>query len=220
MQQTRRLLLEILRERGEATVEELVEGLQLRIQHNITAVTVRHHLDILRGDNLVTAPAVRRSGAPGRPQYVYALTEKALEQFPNNYQNLIEKLLQQLKERIPSQQVNVIFEGVADQMIAEARIHTDLSHIPMEARLDQVITYLNSHGYEASWEPCPEGYHLHTHNCPYHRISLEHGELCNMDMRLIAGLVGVVPRCLGRISQEDASCTYLVPYQVALKHTG
>jgi predicted ArsR family transcriptional regulator len=214
MQQTRRFLLDILRERGEATVDELVDELRKRIKHNITAVTVRHHLDILRGENLVTAPAVRRSGAPGRPQYVYSLTEKALEQFPNNYQALMEKLLSSLKANLPNQQVNVIFEGIADQMIAEARLPADSVHIPMEVRLDHVVMYLNSHGYNASWEPCPEGYFLHTHNCPYHRVALEHGELCSMDMRLIAGLIGVVPRSVGRIAQADASCTYLIPVPV------
>lgn len=218
MQQTRRLILDILRERGDATVEEIVADLKERIQHDITAVTVRHHLDILRGDDLVTAPAVRRSGAPGRPQYVYALTEKARDAFPNNYQNLMNYFLEQLKAKLPQNQVNVILEGVADLMIADAHIPESVLHtIPMEVRLDHVIGYLNQHGYEAAWEAHPEGYLVRTRNCPYYRLSPDHAELCGMDMRLIAGLVGVVPRSLGHIADGDESCSYLIPIAQAAR---
>src|SRR5438093_610753 len=120
MQQTRQYILEVLHERGEATVDELVAALRALINHEITAVTVRHHLDILRGEDLITAPAVRRRRTPGRPQYVYGLTEKALELFPNNYQNLAATLLNQIKAKLPPAQVNVIIEAVADEMIAGA----------------------------------------------------------------------------------------------------
>lgn len=220
MQQTRQHILEILRERGEATVDELVRALHTRIQHKITGVTVRHHLDILRGEELVTEPKVRRSGAPGRPQYVYALTEKGRAQFPNNYHHLMQHLLQQLKMRLDSSQVNVILEGVADQMVAEAGLADPaLNSIPMTARLDHVVEYLNTHGYEASWESAPEGYILRTRNCPYHHLTGEHNELCAMDMRLISGLLGAVPRSLGRISEADDSCAYLIPVPQQAAHS-
>jgi predicted ArsR family transcriptional regulator len=210
MQQTRQHILEILRERGEATVDELVKALHTRIRHHITSVTVRHHLDILRSEDLVSEPKVRRSGAPGRPQYVYSLTEKARRQFPNNYHHLIDHLFQQLKARLTASEVNVILEGVADQMAAEAEL-PPLDEIPMSARLDHIVNYLNAHGYEASWESAPEGYILRTCNCPYHHLTAEHGELCGMDMRLISALLGVVPRNLGRIAEADESCAYLIP---------
>jgi DeoR family suf operon transcriptional repressor len=210
MQQTRQHILEILRERGEATVDELVKALHTRIQHNITGVTVRHHLDVLRSEELVTEPKVRRSGAPGRPQYVYALTEKARTQFPNNYHHLLQHLFQQLKARLEASQVNVLLEDVADQMVTESGL-PELGVIPITARLDHVVNYLNAHGYQASWESAPEGYILRTRNCPYHHLSAEHGELCAMDMRLISGLLGVVPRNIGRISEADESCAYLIP---------
>lgn len=212
MQQTRQHILEILRERTEATVDELVNALHTRIQHHITAVTVRHHLDILRGEDLVTAPKVRRSGAPGRPQYVYALTDKARKQFPNNYHHLMQHFFQQLKARLDASQVNVILEGVADQMVAEANLPAaSLNAIPMAVRLDHVVEYLNAHGYEARWETSSEGYILRTHNCPYHQLASQHGELCGMDMRLISGLLGVVPRSMGRLAEDAESCAYLIP---------
>jgi predicted ArsR family transcriptional regulator len=219
MQQTRRLILDILREHREATVDELVRELKVRIQHDITAVTVRHHLDILRGEDLVTSPIVRRNGGPGRPQYIYALTAKAAETFPNNYPDLLDKLLAQIKAQLPSTQVNVIFEGVADQMITDARLPDfALYHVPMEARLDHVVGYLSRNGYEAHWEPSAEGYILHTRNCPYHKLAGTHDQLCTMDMRLVAGLTGVIPRRLGRLVENDESCAYLFPVAAEQHH--
>jgi DeoR family transcriptional regulator, suf operon transcriptional repressor len=207
MQQTRQYILEVLHERGEATVDEIVQDLRTRINHEITAVTVRHHLDILRGEELVTPPSVRRRRTPGRPQYVYGLTEKALELFPNNYQNLAATLLNQIKANLPPSQVNVILEKVADEMISSASV----PNVPFEARLDYVVSYLNQQGYEAEWESTAEGFVLRTRNCPYRQIAGSHEELCSMDFRLITGLLGVIPRRLGRLVEQDDSCSYLIP---------
>ncbi|HRE48686.1 MAG TPA: ArsR family transcriptional regulator [Aggregatilineales bacterium] len=210
MQPTRKSILEILRSQGEATVEEIVTALRQRMQHTITAVTVRHHLDILREEDLLSPPVLRRSGAPGRPQYVYKLTEKALSTFPNNYQNIMAALLEQLKTQLGSPHVNVILEGVADQMVTNSRL-AHLAGVPLPERLNHVVTYLNEQGYEATWERCPEGYLLKTQNCPYHQLSSAQSDLCVMDMRLISGLVGVVPRSMGRIADDAESCVYLIP---------
>ncbi len=207
MQQTRQYILETLRERGDATVDEIVQALRERINHNITAVTVRHHLDILRSEDLVTAPSVRRRRTPGRPQYVFGLTEKAQDCFPNNYQHLSAALLNQIKATLPPAQVNVILESVAQEMAANASI----LDVPLEARLDQVVAYLSGQGYEAHWETCQDGYLLHTRNFPYRQVAGEHQELCNMDFHLISALTGIVPRRVGRLADHDESCAYLIP---------
>ena len=47
MQKTRQKILEHLREHGESTVNELSKALD-----NLTAVTVRHHLDVLKERSL------------------------------------------------------------------------------------------------------------------------------------------------------------------------
>ena len=84
MQETRRQILDILKAAGEATVDEIVEALHERRGKDITAVTVRHHLIRLQEDQLIAAPQLRHRNTPGRPQHIYALTEKATAQFPNN----------------------------------------------------------------------------------------------------------------------------------------
>ena len=206
MQETRRYILDILKRRHQATVDDIVEELHKR-RGSITAVTVRHHLKLLQGEDLITSPELRRRTSPGRPQYVYVLTEKARDQFPNNYQRLAEGLLEELQKHLPPQGVNVILEGVADQMAGEALIPDGT----LTDRLDAAVEYLSVRGYEAHWEQCQDGYVLSTSNCPYHHISENNVMLCELDMRLISSLLSVVPRRISHVTEGDETCSYLIP---------
>jgi predicted ArsR family transcriptional regulator len=207
MQQTRRHILEILKERKDATIDEIVSDLTDRIGR-ITAVTVRHHLEILRGDGLVAAPTVRRRNAPGRPQYVYGLTERAADFFPNNYQGLATNLIEQMKEQLPLVQVNQILEGVADHMATAAMI----PDAPLEVRLDHTVAYLNENGYAAEWSKDGEGMVLSIANCPYEQVSCNNPELCRMDKSLIDRLVGApTQRISWRLENDRELCSYFIP---------
>ena len=207
MQQTRRHILDILREYGEATVDDIVTELQKRRGKEITAVTVRHHLTRLQNDNLITSPQMRHRNTPGRPQHIYTLTEKAFGQTPTNYQYLADNLLQTLREHLPADGVNVILEGVASRMADDASIPV----VPLRQRLNLVVEYLNRQGYHAHWEESDDGYILHTSNCPYHALAENDQALCEMDIRLVSTLLGVVPRRLTHIMSGDAACTYAIP---------
>jgi DeoR family transcriptional regulator, suf operon transcriptional repressor len=206
MQETRRKILDILKERSEATVDDIVGDLE-RLRGSITSVTVRHHLAKLQEEGLVDIHEMRHRSSPGRPQHVYALTEQGVSFFPNNYQVLANHLLSQLKQQLAPNQVNVIMEGVADNMAEDACIPNGTMH----ERLDAVVEYLNHHGYTASWDTHQNGYVLQTANCPYHHIAQENEMLCTMDMRLISKMLGVVPRLLSRVSGGDEICSYLIP---------
>lgn len=207
MQATRQQILEILRIHTEATVDEVVEELRQRRGDDITPVTVRHHLTRLQESGLVDAARMQHRDTPGRPRHVYRLTERGIAYFPGNYQKLAAGLLDQIEKHLSQQGVNVILEGVAQQMAHEAGISAN----SMTERLDSVIVYLNDNGYEARWEAAEQGYILHTVNCPYHHISHENDALCYMDMRLISALLGVIPRLMSRIAAGDSSCSYFIP---------
>ena len=173
----------------------------------ITAGTVRHHLMRLQEDDLIASPQMRHRNTPGRPQHVYALTDKALYQFPNNYQRLASSLLKGMREHIPADGINVILEDVAHQLAQDAAI----PDAPLPQRLDVVVDYLNQQGYDARWESCEEGFLLYTSNCPYHQIAEHDASLCEMDMRLVASLLGVVPRRTAHRLSGDLACTYMIP---------
>ncbi|KAB2857287.1 MAG: ArsR family transcriptional regulator, partial [Anaerolineae bacterium] len=109
-QETRRHILDILKKNAEMTVDEIVALLHQSNEKKVTAATIRHHLDILQENGLVEAPEVRRRESPGRPQYVYRLTEKGQDFFPSNYAGLASSLLDQIKSRLTRPEINVILE--------------------------------------------------------------------------------------------------------------
>lgn len=203
MQKTRQRILEYLRGHGEATVEDLSASLD-----NLTPVTVRHHLDVMRTEGLIEAPAIRHRASPGRPCYTYRLSARAEASFPHNLRTLTTILLTEMKTTLNEQQVNVIFEGVADRM--STLVEPPPPGETTEQKLSRVVEHLTEHGYAASWEMTSEGYVLHTCNCPY-GVADVHPELCNLDVRYISGLLGMVPRRLLHLAQGDSTCSYLIP---------
>jgi predicted ArsR family transcriptional regulator len=203
----RRQILEILKETGGATVAELADQLAM------APVSVRHHLDILQGDNLIRVGRVERNGAVGRPQQFYVLTEEAGALFPNNFAALAAGLVQQMKEILPPEQVRTAFQSMAHQIAGEADLPA-LRTLPIEERLDRVTDFLNERGYLARWEAntngAEGGYLLHKFNCPYNGVSGEHRELCTMDQLLVDELVGKSCCRTGSAADNGMCCTYQI----------
>jgi predicted ArsR family transcriptional regulator len=208
MQKTRQKILEYLRQHGEATVEDLSQAL-----NDLTPVTVRHHLDVLRSQGMVGSPEIRHRTTPGRPRYVYTLTDKAQALFPNNINALTSHLLGEMLDTLEDRQINVIFDGIATRMAS------DLGPAPagesFEARLERVVEHLTNHGYEARLEAHPQGFVLHTTNCPYMGLVDDHQELCGLDVRYISQLLGAVPRRIAHKMEGEDSCSYLVMHPQA-----
>ncbi|MCC6904529.1 MAG: ArsR family transcriptional regulator [Anaerolineae bacterium] len=205
MQKTRQKILEFLRQRGEATVEELSAALD-----DLTPVTIRHHLDVLRGEGMVATPQIRHRDTPGRPRYVYALTDRGESYFPRNVHTLTRHLLNEISTRLDEREINVIFDGIAGRMADE--LGDGMAGEPFTARLNRVVAHLSQRGYTAHWEETSEGFVLHTGNCPYDNIVGDHGEVCGIDMRYISYLLGAVPRRIAHIAEGDANCSYLVSH--------
>lgn len=204
MQATRQRILEILREKGPATVDDLSRELGL------TPVTVRHHLDILRRDGLVETCEVRHRHVPGRPQYVYALTEAAAAYFPDNYPNLVSAVLNRIRDRLSPAALNVFFTEVGQELAQAAP--PPVPGETIEERLNRITAFLSNQGYVARWERNQGGYVLHTYNCPYHYVAEAHQGLCIMDMRLVTELLGDLPvERLSRVVEGAPSCSYLIP---------
>jgi predicted ArsR family transcriptional regulator len=207
VQTTRYRILEIMKEQGDVTVAELARKLDM------APVSVRHHLDVLQGENLISAPRVRRRGTVGRPLQVYALTEAANAHFPRNHQSLAMRLLDELKTLLPADQVQGMLERMAD---SEAR---QAPPVPDDASLEQrvvvTVDFLNQRGYLARYERQGDAFILYTLNCPYSGVSDQHRELCAMDLRLITSLLGAPPAPVNRLAEGDCRCAYRVGAQPA-----
>jgi predicted ArsR family transcriptional regulator len=208
MQETRRQILEVLFEQEQATVDSIVSSLRSVRGDKITSVTVRHHLTKLQEEGLVSEPIMHHRSSPGRPSHIYELTNQGASFFPNNYQQMTTKLITHLDDKLPQSTINVIIEGVADDIASEA----DIPEGNLQERVQAVVDFLNGKGYHATWESTMYGFILQTNNCPYHHAAQTNEHLCQLDMHLISRMLGVVPRLQSRISQGDETCAYLIPY--------
>lgn len=219
MHAVRKHILEILKEQHNgATVAELAELLEM------APVSVRHHLDILQGDNLICVERLERKGNVGRPQQVYALTEEANSYFPNNFAALAGSLVTQIKQMLPPDQVPCAFRSIAQEMAAEffddkwTEEHNDCSQPALfERRLEEIAAFLTERGYLARWESVEVDdktgarravYHLHKYNCPYAGVSAEHTELCLMDQALMNELTGCECERVESLANGASCCTY------------
>lgn len=206
MQSTRQKILEILKERKQATVDQLSEALDL------TSVTIRHHLDVLRREGLVEAPKVLRRSGPGRPQYAYELTEAASDYFPKNYHGLTDLVLDEIRQRSTPVEMEQIMSGVAQRLATQAPLPKNPQN-PREI-VRAAVSFMNDKGYAAWWEETPEGdFLLHTCNCPYERVAQIHGEVCRMDANLVGQLVGIEPHRMSQMAKGDENCTFLLHFE-------
>jgi predicted ArsR family transcriptional regulator len=200
----RKHILEYLKEHHGATVADLAEQLEM------APVSVRHHLDILQGDNLICVERLERKGNVGRPQQVYGLTANADEHFPDNFALLAAGLVRQLKKVLAPEQVESAFRAMAEDL-AESAVNVDCADISMADRLERVTGFLNEHGYLARWEAAENGgYLLHKCNCPYTGVSEQNSELCVMDQVLVNRLMGMECLRIQTMADEGRCCSYQV----------
>lgn len=204
MQDTRQQILEILKRKGEVTVQELSREL------NLTSVTVRHHLEILRSEGYITDPEVCRSSRPGRPRYVYRLTSTAADLFPTNYSGLANALLEALKNTMEPEKRQALLRDVGRQLAAGAG-ELSAEH---DKRLDQIIAYIKQLGFVARWERDAEGhYHIFVCNCPYHYVAQSHPETCMIDQVMLSELTGGTLTRTEERASEGAFCNYILTWE-------
>jgi predicted ArsR family transcriptional regulator len=202
MHRNRQQIIEILKRKGSATVDELSQSL------GISTVTVRHHLDILQSEGLVPEPVVEHRVQAGRPQHRYGLTNAAIETLPKNYDELADHLLVELKSRPNAREANAVFEEMGRRLAAESP--SPVKGETPEQRLDRIVDFLNQKGYLAHWKKSDQGIILHTCNCPYSSLAEKHPELCIMDASLIASLTNTTAQCICRIANQETSCAYML----------
>jgi len=176
---TREVILHSIKSSPHATVEELAEAA------DVSPVTVRHHLNALLAAGAIEAASVRRK--VGRPYYVYSLSEQGQELFPKRYVRLTNRLLDEMKERLPQTLIDQIFAGVVDNVLEEHR--GEFEHLPLEGRLEYLVNLLAEEGFLSTWEKTDSGFRLVEYSCPYLSIGTAHAEVCTFDKKLMDGVL-------------------------------
>jgi predicted ArsR family transcriptional regulator len=208
MQSTRQQIIEYLKEKGPATVDDLATVVEL------TPMAIRHHLNVLQADDLITSYAVRRQDGPGRPSQVYRLTEAADKFFPVDYYRLTDYLLDELKLQLGHERVAEIFNNIATRLASE--VPTLKNGETIEERLTELIAFLTDKGFVADWEAQHEGYLIHAYSCPYRQVARTHAEVCLIDQQIISAMLNTTPVCIACLPSADDHCTYHVSRPIEL----
>lgn len=198
--ETRDIILRTLRSQGDCTVKDLAEAA------DVSPVSVRHHLSNLQAEGLVSVEEVRHG--VGRPHHSFSLTEKALELFPTRYYRLTNRLLEELKEKMPDDRVGELFAGVANSMAEQ--FARELDPLPLKARLKSLVELLKAEGFDAELEWTDKQVLIHELSCPFLHVGQEHPEVCLLDQGLIARALSLPVERVTWLLEGDLHCTYAV----------
>jgi predicted ArsR family transcriptional regulator len=214
LETTRQTILEILRRRKQATIEDLTHLLGL------APATIRRHLDILMRDSLVSVGQVRR--VTGRPHYVFSLTEAGEDLFPKSYIRLTNRLIEEIvsldteetRGRSGRELAELVFEKMAERM---AQTYASrVTGATLEERLEEVVSLLSGEGMIFEWRPGEGGHYLLGHGCPCRRVADAHTQMCSHDQRLLATLLRAeVEPMEAATVDEETYCAYWVTEKTA-----
>lgn len=177
MQSTRQHILDYLRVQRSASAQEL--GLVF----GMTRANLRHHLKRMQAESVVEIITERPSQRRGRPEQLYALSDKAQ---PANMDALAHVLLDELASPLPAKRGSTRLKHLAKRLLGNAPNPVG----QISQRLVNAVRRLDALGYRARWEARPGGPEIVLGQCPYSSIIAQHPELCQMDTQLLKNLVG------------------------------
>ncbi|MGQ9584895.1 MAG: helix-turn-helix transcriptional regulator [Anaerolineae bacterium] len=190
MQTTRRRILALLRERQKASVGELAVALE------ITPMAVRHHLNVLRGEEWVSVSHLERRDRPGRPRQIYQLSPAAEAGFPDGLSRLSGLLMAQLHASLPAAAWRGLVQRLAERLVSPAQGEEALS---LEGRLRHSAHYLEGLGVELRWHTEWAGGWLICAGCPFDASGLWGEWACDLHQAMLMRLLGVGEGDLTRV---------------------
>ncbi|MHB1006214.1 MAG: helix-turn-helix transcriptional regulator [Chloroflexota bacterium] len=200
MQATRREIVDVLKKQAGGTVEELARKLEL------SPMCIRQHLALLERDGLVTPKEVRRR--TGRPHYFYTLTDKSDDLFPKAYDKLASAIISDIKAIDGPERVVAMMSRLGERLGDEYL--QLLADKPMEDRLTAILNILGDGTPMGEWHRSADDFVMHEFDCPYHRVSAEHPEVCGLHIHLMKRVLDADISREENMATGDVRCTYRI----------
>lgn len=201
---TKDKILELLKKEKSMTVSQLSKRL------GITEMAVRKHLNMLERDSLLTVSEVKQP--MGRPLQVFALSPKADELFPKNYENMTVEFLHDLKE--------LHGEEIIDYLLEKRSERQKNSYLPnmqgktAAEKVEKLTEIQNGKGYMANVTKIDEDtYEIVEHNCPIFAVAKEFKKACACETGMFKKVLGAdqVERMTCRADNGD-HCRFFVKF--------
>lgn len=180
-------ILRWLREVDEATRQDFQDKLE------VSPSTLNEHLSDLQAKGFVDNRSER--DGPGRPHYVYFLTEEAEHLFPHGYSELAKMLLD-------------VIRSMASEPEAEEKINTVMKeHF---SKYDDTETALSRLGFYPDVKEENGTKSFVYHQCPFYDVAKEEPALCSIDRSVLDDLMDGSVSMESSIAKGDNACRFVV----------
>ncbi len=181
-------ILQHIRESGNATLQNLQDAVEL------SPSTVNEHLSDLQVWDLLDKRTVR--DGPGRPHYVYYLTEQGEELFPHAYAELASMLMDVVRD-------------LADETEARDKIESVMKdRLSGEENFEKTLNQL---GFYPEVEERDDGTtQMEYHQCPFYEVAKDDPSLCSIDRSVLEDVTGRKVEMESSIANGAQSCCFLL----------
>lgn len=194
---TRGRLVALLR-RANLTVEEMAKAL------GVTDNAVRAQLVSLERDGLVRQHGLRRGA--GKPSYCYSLTAEFEPSLSRAYIPLLVRLLRELGERMPDEQITELLRDVGRRWAAEL----PLPPADPKSRVAAASALLNELGGVTEVEEHEGRHRIRGYSCPLALAVRQNPQVCAAVEALLTQLLGTPVREQCDRTGEQARCCFEV----------
>ncbi|MEL4894007.1 iron-sulfur cluster biosynthesis transcriptional regulator SufR [Crocosphaera sp. Alani8] len=203
-------ILQYLLKQGKATAHELADTL------DITPQATRRHLKDLEAEGLLKHRPLQ--GGLGRPQYIYSLSRRGRDRFPNQYGEFAISFLETLMETVGETQVKEVLRKQWERKADEYRRR--IGKGSLKERVDKLVKLRQEEGYMAEIHNAKgkndsdsqeDGYLLAEHHCAISEVAESYPTVCGHELEMFAE---ILPDCTIErthwINEGEHNCGYLI----------
>lgn len=172
----------------------------------VTKTAAKEH--ILKLDHLGLITFEDAKGTVGRPKRSYMLTESGHEVFPKQYSWLSSVLLELLAEDLGPKMVARIMKDLGKKVALSMNDRfKNKSHAQL---LSEISKAMNELGYRSFLKQSDirKGAILEASNCVYHKVAIEHPELCQFDIQFLESASGLKVKLESCIARGGSICRF------------
>lgn len=202
--ETKRRLLELMKHRGEITLDDAVEVIDR------ARPTLRDHLNQMGRDGLVVRRPQKQGR--GRPSMCYRLTPLAERLFPRREGTVFADFVGYLQERGREQLIEDFFESFWDRRLEEVenRLSTSLEAASVQTIVEALKEVLRKRGFMPEVHVGDDQITIQECNCPFAEVVDATKLPCSSEACFYEKLFGRVERT-GYIPNGDTACAYELP---------
>ncbi len=195
-------ILAILKQRGEATTQEIAAEL------DVTYEAVRQQVKQLEAGGLVEPRPEPNPAGVGRPLRYYSLSRSGEHQFPKQYDDLAVSLIDAVGENLGRGALQQVLAALADDEVAawEQR----LVGLSLEERLEALRDYYVDGDPFMTAVGDDDSLALVERNCPYLNVALRRPALCSLTVSVLSRLLGYRVTRVRRFQDGDGRCVFRV----------